>query len=350
MSAAIDPNVEPGIPVEIGRIDKQLGKLWEDSDDTKTRASLINLAIYTEDAGAVASNTALIAQIASEHACRALLVFANPAAETSQAKAWISAHCHLSGKGARQICSEQITFQLDGDMVAGLPNIVFSHLDSDLPLVFWWQGEFHEPLDEKLWAWVDRLIYDSAEWPHPGPQFALVRRIGALNETRTVLCDLNWSRLLGTRFALAQMFDHSCALSRLPSIRSVSIACSHRSAGILLLGWLAAQLGWTLQALLEKRFFLTADGQPVEFEITEAPGATISRCTFACDDATMEITREGGSEYYHARIHGAGASEAPMLVSAGKSQLADILLVELSRGGKHPLYAKALAVVAPLFE
>ncbi|HRJ73256.1 MAG TPA: glucose-6-phosphate dehydrogenase assembly protein OpcA, partial [Terrimicrobiaceae bacterium] len=209
---------------------------------------------------------------------------------------------------------------------------------------------FHEPLDEKLWAWVDRLIYDSAEWTHPGPQLALVRQIGALNETRTVLCDLNWSRLLGTRFALAQMFDHSCALSRLPAIRSVSIACSHRSAGILLLGWLAAQLGWKLQALLGKRFFLTADGKSVDFEIVEEPGATISRCTFACDDAAMEITREGGSEYYHARIQGAGASEAPMLVSAGKSQLADILLVELSRGGKHPLYAKALAVIAPLFD
>jgi hypothetical protein len=31
-----------GLPVEIGRIDKELGKLWDSSDDTKTRASLIN--------------------------------------------------------------------------------------------------------------------------------------------------------------------------------------------------------------------------------------------------------------------------------------------------------------------
>ncbi len=36
--------IEAGLPVEIGRIDQELGKLWEESGDTKTRASLINLA------------------------------------------------------------------------------------------------------------------------------------------------------------------------------------------------------------------------------------------------------------------------------------------------------------------
>ena len=124
----------------------------------------------------VAANTDLISKIASQYACRALLIFANPAATQPGAKAWINAHCHLAGKGERQICSEQITFQLDGEMVNALPNIVFSHLDSDLPLYFWWQGEFREPLDKKLWGWVDRLIYDSAEWKTPAEQFQLVQK------------------------------------------------------------------------------------------------------------------------------------------------------------------------------
>ena len=50
MNAVEQPPIEPGMPVEIGRIDKELGKLWEETGDTKTRASLINLAIYTENA------------------------------------------------------------------------------------------------------------------------------------------------------------------------------------------------------------------------------------------------------------------------------------------------------------
>ncbi len=348
MSTALP--IEPGLPVEIGRIDKQLGKLWEDSGDTKTRASLVNLAIYTEKPEAIQPNTEIIAKIAGEHACRALLVLANPDAPKSDAKAWISAHCHIAGKGERQVCSEQITFQLDGETVAGLPNIVFSHLDSDLPLYFWWQGEFHEPLDEKLWAWMDRLIYDSAEWKNPAAQFALVKKISELTEARTIMCDLNWSRILGTRYALAQIFDHSCALARLDTIRKVSITCASHSTGLLLLGWLAAQLGWKFQPLLDKKSFVTSEGDHVEFEIVEAPGAAISHCVFECADRVFEITRDEKSEYYHVRISGEGASEAPMLVSAGKSELVDILLVELSRGGKHPLYVKALRAIQPLLD
>ena len=31
MSATAEAPIEPGLPVEIGRIDKELGKLWEKS-------------------------------------------------------------------------------------------------------------------------------------------------------------------------------------------------------------------------------------------------------------------------------------------------------------------------------
>lgn len=340
--------IEAGLPVEIGRIDKELGKLWEESGDTKTRASLINLAIFTDKVEKVNPNTELIAEIAVEHACRAILIFANPDAPEPAAKAWISAHCHLAGKGERQICSEQITFQLDGDMLTALPSIVFSHLDSDLPLYFWRQGEFRKPLNEKLWSRVDRLIYDSADWTNPVEQFAIVKEIGSFTETRTILCDLNWTRLLGTRFALAQLFDHSCVLSHSKNIRKVCISTSKRLSGLLLLGWLAAQLGWEHQSLLGKETFATQDGHPIEFEITETEGEVISRCAFESDGATFEITREKDSAYYHAKVCGDTSRETPMLVSAGRSKLTDILLMELSRGGKHPLYSKALSAITPL--
>lgn len=342
--------IEAGLPVEIGRIDKELGKLWEESGDTKTRASLINLAIFTDKAETVNANTELISEIAAEHACRAILIFANPDAPEPAAQAWISAHCHLAGKGERQICSEQITFQLDGDMLTALPSIVFSHLDSDLPLYFWRQGEFRKPLNEKLWSRVDRLIYDSADWRNPVEQFAIVKEIGTFTETRTILCDLNWTRLLGTRFALAQLFDHSCVLAHTKGIRKVTITSSKRLSGLLLLGWIAAQFGWRHQTLLGKESFVSEDGQTIEFAITEAAGEAISRCAFASDGATFEITREEGSAYYHAKVCGDDSCETPMLVSAGRSKLTDILLMELSRGGKHPLYSKALEAISPLLE
>jgi len=347
MNAVEQPPIEPGIPVEIGRIDKELGKLWEETGDTKTRASLINLAIYTESSEAVSLNTDLISRIASQYACRALLIFANPEAPHEEARAWISAHCHLAGKGECQICSEQITFRLDGEMVAALPNIVFSHLDSDLPLYFWWQGNFREPLDKKLWGWVDRLIFDSSEWESPAEQFSLVQKIRTLTEVRTILCDLNWTRLVGARFALAQLFDHSCALARIHKIRRVSISCAWHTTGLLLLGWLAAQLGWKLQPGNES--FLTIAGERIDFEIQATAGPVIGRCAFDCEDATLEISRDANSEYFQARIGCEGVSDAVMLVPAGRSETADILVTELGRGGNHPLYRKSLAAIKPLF-
>ena len=346
MNATEQAPIEAGFPVEIGGIDKELGKLWDEVGDTKTRASLVNLAIFTEKANAVAANTDLISKIASQYACRALLIFANPGAGAPSAKAWINAHCHLAGKGERQICSEQITFQLDGELVSALPNIVFSHLDSDLPLYFWWQGEFREPLDKKLWGWVDRLIYDSAEWNTPTEQFQLVRKIRSLTEVRTILCDLNWTRLIGSRFALAQLFDHSCALARVGKIQKVSISCANHTAGHLLLGWLAAQLGWKLQPT--KDFFISGTGRRIDFEIQTTGGPILTRCAFDCDDATLEIWREPNSEYFQARIGCEGISDAVMLVPAGRSEPADILVTELSRGGNHPLYRKSLAAIDAL--
>jgi glucose-6-phosphate dehydrogenase assembly protein OpcA len=347
VNATEEAPLEAGFPVEIGRIDKELGKLWDEVGDTKTRASLVNLAIFTENADSVAANTDLISKIASQYACRALLIFANPAASQSGAKAWINAHCHLAGKGERQICSEQITFQLDGEMVSALPNIVFSHLDSDLPLYFWWQGELREPLDKKLWGWVDRLIYDSAEWKTSAEQFQLVRKIRTLTEVRTILCDLNWTRLVGTRFALAQLFDHSCALARVGKIQKVSITCANQTAGLLLLGWFAAQLGWKLQPTED--FFLSDAGSRIDFEIQTTVGPVLTRCAFDCGDAMLEIRREPNSDYFQARIGCEGVSDAVMLVPAGRSEPADILVNELSRGGNHPLYRKSLAAIDALF-
>ena len=350
MNSTTQAPIEPGLPVEIGRIDKELGKLWEETGDTKTRASLINLAIYTESAESVAENTDLISRIASQHACRALLIFANPGATREEARAWISAHCHLAGKGEGQICSEQITFQLDGEMVAALPNIVFSHLDSDLPLYFWWQGKFREPLDKKLWGWVDRLIYDSAAWDAPAEQFPLVQKIRTLTEIRTILCDLTWTRLLGARYAIAQLFDHSCALARIHEIKRVTISCDKQPTGVLLLGWLATQLGWKLQTLDGRQCFLSSKDGSIDFEIRVVAGPTIGLCAFECGDATLEIARQEDSEYFQARIGCEGVSDATMFLHAGKSEIADTLLVALGRGGKHPLYRKALAVVDPLLK
>ena len=114
----------------------------------------------------------------------------------------------LDGVGAKQICSEQISFLLKGGCTALLPSIVFSHLDSDLPFYLWWQEEFRDPMDPQLWTWVDRVIYDSQHWKDFRAQMGLLESAEQEANQRIVLCDLNWTRLDNVRFALAQFFDH----------------------------------------------------------------------------------------------------------------------------------------------
>src|SRR6476620_1470292 len=213
----------PGIAVEIGKIDRELKKLWAEGGGAKTRASLINLAVYSERPGSLARNTQIISEVTEDHACRAIVISANPASKENRVEAWINVHCHVSRAGSRQVCSEQLSFLLDGPSARLLPNIVFSQLDSDLPLYLWWQGEFSDPMDAQLWAWVDRVIYDSQTWKDFRTQMKRAETAQAEAKQRIVLCDLNWTRLVQIRLAIAQFFDAPASHARFDEIESVEI-------------------------------------------------------------------------------------------------------------------------------
>src|SRR5437016_9462746 len=79
-----------------------------------TRASLINFAVYSEKPDSLEKNTQLIARIAENHACRALVIGANRNSKENRVEAWVNAHCHVSRAGNKQICSEQLSFSLEG--------------------------------------------------------------------------------------------------------------------------------------------------------------------------------------------------------------------------------------------
>src|SRR5256714_14298357 len=213
----------PGIPVEIGKIDRELKKLWAQDGGAKTRASLMNLAVYSEAPGSLPVNTKMISEITEDHACRAIVIGADPGAAENRVEAWINVHCHVSRAGSKQVCSEQLSFLLEGPSARLLPNIVFSQLDSDLPLYLWWQGEFSDPMDPQLWAWVDRVIYDSQRWKDFRTAMQRVETAQAEAKQRIVLCDLNWARLMQIRLALAQFVANPASRQQLEEIDRVEI-------------------------------------------------------------------------------------------------------------------------------
>ncbi|MBE2179573.1 MAG: glucose-6-phosphate dehydrogenase assembly protein OpcA [Chthoniobacterales bacterium] len=344
--------ISPGLPVEVGEIEKQLGLLWEQSDAGKVRASLVNLVIYSEAPDAIAANTPLLAAIAADHAFRALLVQGNPAAETSAVRAWITAHCHLREAGQKEICSEQVTFQLDGPAAGRLPSIVFSHLDTDLPLYLWWQGALHGDPDPGFWTWVDRLIVDSKTWSDPARQFRLLHEIEAIGRGRCAVCDLTWTRLFHLRYALAQIFDLPAARERLLQLENVGIhhAPGHRITALELLGWLASRLRWTLElGSRGEPVFRRPDGETTRFRLNEQEdAASCLAVELGFRDATASVKRERGGEFYAVDFHVDGLPPFSQMAPAGREKTADILLSELSRSSRHPLFWPSIRAIEPL--
>jgi len=340
-----------GAPVEVGAISKELKKLWDSTGASKSRASLINFAVYSADASGMAGLTQSINEFTRNHACRALLILAQPEATESRVSAWVNAHCHLGRAGAKQVCCEQISFLLEGKACQFIPSIVFANLDSDLPLHFWWQGEFHDPIDEQLWAWVDRLIFDSQSWHDPRRQFALLQASIAAAQSRLTLCDLNWARSLRLRQALAQMFDHPDNAPILEQLEHVEIAHApgFRSTALLLVGWFAAQLRLTPQSRDGALLFTTGDGREVRFDLVEAAGRSIGRCHLRAGAAGVKVERDAEGDFFHVEVRLADGRLYRHVLPAGSNHTISLLTDEIGHGSRHRVYLKALAATRALF-
>lgn len=339
----------PGLPVEIGTIDRELKRLWDQGDEMMSRASLINLAVYSEAPDSLSANTQIVAQITEDHACRAIVIAADPSRSADNVEAWISAHCHIGRAGRKQICSEQISFLLEGSFARLLPNIVFSHLDSDLPFYLWWQGDFHDPMDSQLWTWVDRLIYDSQLWTDFAAQMRLVEQARAESNQRIVLCDLNWTRLVQMRLALAQFFDQPSCHSRLAEINRVEIgfAPGFRSTAILLTGWLAAQLGWTQDASDNEDILLFSDstGTALKISLEESRGEPVNRCSLFCGATELRVAHSSEADLLEVSTLIEGKEHMHQLMPAGKDDPVRLMCEELMRGGPHRVYLRAVEAV-----
>jgi glucose-6-phosphate dehydrogenase assembly protein OpcA len=341
-----------GMPVEIGRIDRELKKLWIDGEGAMTRASHINLAVYNEEPGSLARNTQLIAKIAENHACRAIVIAADASAKESRVEAWISAHCHVSQAGSKQVCSEQISFLLEGASVKFLPSIVFSQLDSDLPLYLWWQTEFTDAMDPQLWAYVERLIYDSQNWHDFDGQMRLVEAAQREAKQRIVLCDLNWTRLLHFRLAFAQFFDHPASHHHFNEIESATVQFSHnyRSTALLFIGWLASQLAWNVVAapepgLIELR---NAGGKSLRIALQEKGATPIESFTAQSGGLEFRVAVANCGDLLEVCRRARGEERTRQLLPLGENNQVRLMSEELMRGGPHQVYLSAIEKVRSL--
>lgn len=338
-----DEYAELGKEVPVSQIDRELRTLWE-QDDARTNASLMNLVVYTERKGGLLENSRIISDLTRENACRAILVEISRDEEASL-RAWITAHCHLS-HGQKSVCCEQIAFLLTGRVPGRFRNTVFAHLNSDLPLVFWWQGDLSEVFTERLASVMDRLIVDSSRWADVKSGFAKIAEAVEGN-TALVVQDLAWTRCWQYRVGIAGLFDDAVAQTILGTIGKVRIRHSpeDRNTALQILAWLAVQAGWKTTG---KAAFETKEGHKIETEIEEsADSAPIGLVELSSGRTVVRVSREKGAAHLLREIK-SDDYKVSSLAPADPETPENLVAQQLSRGGKNSLFLKILPVFLDL--
>ena len=343
MTLDIIPEVCPelGIEVPVAAIDRELRKLWE-QDDARTNASLMNLVVYSEKAGALIANSEIIRELTREHACRAILVGIDRNEPQPSLRAWITAHCHLAD-GRKSVCCEQIAFHLTGRVTGRFRNTVFAHLNSDLPLIFWWQGELSEILTERLVSVIDRFIIDSSSWTDPAASFRIIEECSQANPDM-VIQDHAWTRSWQFRVGIASLFDDTAAQQELPSIHSVEIIHhpDHRNTALQILAWLAVQAGWKNRNSSDPFALESNSGLAITVKLTlDASGPPLSSVVIRMANTTVQVSQKTGASHVE-RLVETPTYKATSLSPVDPVSPAELVAVQLSRGGKNSLYQKIL--------
>lgn len=358
MSNAALPNGEAlGLEVPLGSIERSLQQIWAD-DQAKTRSSLINFAIYSEEAGDLGRHCADLEAITAQHSCRALLVV-NLAAETAPARAWISAHCRPYQEG-KVVCSEQISFVLQGADAAQVQNVVFGHLDSDLPLMVWWQGSLKRCFEERLYSRIHTLIVDSSRWIDPAAQ--LQRLLGAWRSADFDVRDLSWTRSHLLRTALAVAFQDGKALEHLHELQHIEIVHGqgHRSAALLLAAW----LGWRLKGGKPQPAAAAPQDGDASLQWISPQGGTVTvaikaaapaadQAAHSCALLSLELSgggmsvriwRQSCSSFIHIRVC-AGEHQHEEVMPADSVSDAGLVGAQLERAGGSTHFREVLALL-----
>jgi glucose-6-phosphate dehydrogenase assembly protein OpcA len=207
-------------------------------------------------------------------------------------------------------------------------------------------------MDAQLWAWVDRVIYDSQTWKDFPAQIRLVELVQQEAKQRIVLCDLNWTRLDKVRFALAQFFDHPASHHRFAKIDSVRVefAPGCRSTALLFAGWLAAQLGWRAEKTKaeHKLRFIGPSEQKIDIELHKRPGEPVSRVILNSHEIEFLIAHAKCGDLLEVSRGKPGEKRMPQLMPAGKNDPVSLMSEELMRGGPHHVYLRAVNCVREL--
>lgn len=342
--AAVDTSAL-GQEVPLGRVDKALKELWG-QDEARTKASLMNFAVYSEDPGSVDENTKRLEEITLEHACRGLLILVLPTDGEPRSRAWITAHCQLH-EGHKSVCSEQVSFVLEGGNMNQVRNTVFAHLDSDLPLVCWWQGDLTTNFNERFYSVMDLLFIDSAKWTESARDFATLHTALSEKTSKFRVYDLSWLRSHLFRTAIASCFSDATALAEISKLHRMEVShCPRqRISALLLVAWLGVRLKCKLDVSKGGIRLVQPEGQVIDVALQESSGdEAVQAVTLSSGNACFRVSRGCGTAYIKTDVTIGGHHHEQMLPADLVSDV-ELITEQLSRLGGQSLYYQMLGML-----
>jgi glucose-6-phosphate dehydrogenase assembly protein OpcA len=243
-----------GLERELARVRRGRAAHHHEQVATVNRAAVVNIVVMATREAHARRAAKTISELAMRHPSRAIVVLGDRHPAPSAAPR-IALHALLPTVGAHeQVSFEQVLVRAHGNVNDRISSVVVPLLVPDLPVFVWWTdtppiGERHF---EELIGLADRLLVDSADFARPEITLPGLARLCVVGPRHCALTDLNWARLTAWRELLTQFFDVAAWRTLLASIDGVRVSFSvdadgrevHPSQALLLIGWLAARLGW----------------------------------------------------------------------------------------------------------
>lgn len=365
--------------INIGAVERELAAIWRDEaagdesheERAVTRARVLTLVAYGDSRDFPSDFDEIVAEVSNLHPARALVLKANRAGAGNSATVHVSAVCRVQGPRSKQVTCEQVTFAAEGDAINDLPSGVAQLLAPDTPVFVWVLGA-PEPGDyvfNHILPMADRVILDSSASSDPGRGLVRLARTFREHPNWTSLTDFTWQRLTPWREMLANFYDvaeHRSFLDRIDTV-TVEFTPHAGAAGItprslLLVAWLAAQLGWTLDASASRRdgdaevFAFASGNGPVTVRfvpvLREGMDGLLSSITLGAGtapNAAFSVRREARSRLSSSIVID-GGHHANRLLSYRSRTTGELLSTELGFNRRDVLYEAALAVAGAMGE
>ena len=338
------------------------------------RAAVVNIVVMARREVHALRAARTVDELAMRHPSRAIVVLGDPHPD-ERLPSDISLYARVpSIDRFAQVHFEQVLVRARGHADQRLASVVVPLLVPDLPLFLWWtetppMGARHF---EELIGLAHRLVVDSADFARAEATIPALASVCFVGAQHCALTDLNWTRLTAWRELLTQFFDVPAWRSLLPGIDGVRVSFAvdaegreiHPSQALLLIGWLAARLGWRAAEHMAPSeaggllfAMLRPDGTRVRVRVRprfergldegDVSGVRIEAAA-AGSRTEFRIHRQGERRYASATVRTDGAVVSERIVPLPRTDVVELLGEELTILASDRVYEEALGVLVTL--